>query len=160
MKNKIIICFFLFFVFNILSAQKNHTGTRSTYEVSCLGTELDGSITLESYGMGRNYNDASEQAKKNAVQAVIFKGIKIGVGDCNATPLLFTPNAEKKYETYFASFFADKGPYLEFVSLKDEKIANKVNRNAKKSNQMQQRMVVVRVNRLALKKRLELDNIK
>jgi len=160
MKNSWIFYFIFLAGFQSLTAQRNQAGANYTYEVSCLGTELDGSITLESYGMGRNYTDASEQAKKNAVQAVIFKGIKIGVGDCNKSPLLFTPNAEKKYEDYFASFFADNGPYLEFVSLKDERVVNKVKRNAKKSNQMQQRMVVVRVNRLALKKKLELDNIK
>jgi hypothetical protein len=159
MKNIWILNFLFLFAHQSIMAQRNQAGANYTYEVSCLGTEMDGSITLESYGMGRNYSDASEQAKKNAVSAVIFKGIKIGVGDCNKSPLLLTPNAEKKYEDYFASFFADNGPYMAYVSLKDEKILNKPKRNAKKSNQMQQRMVVVRVNRLALKKKLESDNI-
>lgn len=157
--NSFLIIFFVFICYGF-NSQKNQSGAYYTYEVSCLGTEMDGSITVESYGMGRNYSDASEQAKKNAVQAVIFKGIKIGVGDCNRSPLLLTANAEQKYEDYFAVFFADNGPYLDFVSVKDEKVVNKAKRNSKKSNQMQQRMVVVRVKRLALKKKLELDNIK
>lgn len=160
MKNFWILNFLFLFAQQSIIAQRNQAGANYTYEVSCLGTEMDGSITLESYGMGRNYSDASEQAKKNAVSTVIFKGIKIGVGDCNKSPLLLTSNAEKKYEDYFAAFFADNGPYMAYVSLKDEKILNKPKRNAKKSNQMQQRMVVVRVDRLALKKKLESDNIK
>ena len=131
MKNNWIFYFIFLVCLQSLNAQKNQGEANYTYEVSCLGTELDGSITLESYGMGRNYSDASEQSKKNAVQAVIFKGIKTGVGDCNKSPLLLTPNADKKYEDYFASFFADNGAYLEFVSTKDEKVINKVKRNAK-----------------------------
>jgi hypothetical protein len=163
MKNiKGLLTLFLCLTALSLSAQKNKNkrGAHYTYEVSCLGSEMDGTITLESYGSGRNYNDASEQAKKNAVSAVIFKGIKIGAGDCNKNPLIFSANAERRYEEYFANFFKDNGPYLEFVSLKDERRANKMNRNAKKSKQIQQRMVVVRIDRLALKKKLEADNIK
>jgi hypothetical protein len=147
-------------IYKNADAQKNQSGANYTYEVSCLGTELDGSLTLESYGMGRNYSDASEQAKKNAVHAVIFKGIKIGVGNCNQTALVLDPNAQQKYEDYFANFFADDGPYLQYVSMKDERIKKKVKRNAQKTKEMQQRMVVVRVDRLAIKKKLEADNIK
>lgn len=157
----IYISLFIFIYLNFgLKAQRNQSGANYTYEISCLGTEMDGSITVESYGMGRNYLDASEQAKKNAVHAIIFKGIKIGVGNCNESPLILSANAEQKYEDYFASFFADSGPYLEFVSEKDERVQKKVKRNAQKTKEIQQRMVVVRVNRLALKKKLESDKIK
>ena len=141
------------------NTQKNNRGANYTYEVSCLGSEMDGSITVESYGMGRNYADASEQAEKNAVNTVIFKGIKIGVGDCNKSPLILSANAESKYEEYFAAFFKDNGPYLQFVSLKDESVGNKAKRNVKKSQEMQQRKVVVRVNRLGLKNKFKEDNI-
>lgn len=160
MKYLTIISLFSLFLCTNIQAQKNRTGAHYSYEVSCLGTEMDGSITVESYGTGRNYLDATEQAKKNAVHAVIFKGIKVGVGDCNKNPLLFSAHAERKHEDYFAAFFADGGPYAEFVSMKDERIVNKIKRNAKKSKQMQQRMVVIRIDRLALKKKLESDNIK
>ena len=43
--------------------------------------------------------------------------------------------------------------------MKDEKIVNKVSRNAKKGKEMQQRMVVVRVNRAGIKKYLKENNI-
>lgn len=47
------------------------------YEVECLGVELDGSQTLRIWGVGRNKKDAVEQAKKNAVRIVLFKGMII-----------------------------------------------------------------------------------
>jgi hypothetical protein len=158
---KINIVLIFITTISILScnAQKNYRGANYTYEVSCLGSELDGSITVESYGMGRNYSDASEQAKKNAAMAVIFKGIKIGVGDCNKSPLVLSSDAQNKYEEYFGVFFKDNGPYMQYVSLKDERIGNKVKRNVKKSEDMQQRKVIVRVDRLGLKKKLKEDNI-
>ena len=74
--------------------------------------------------------------------------------------MIISPNAESKYEEYFAVFFTDEGPYIEFVSLQDERLANKFRRNKKKGKEMQQRMVVVRVDRLALKKRLQREQIR
>jgi hypothetical protein len=159
-KLRFTLCYLCLFPLLSCNAQKNNRGADYTYEVSCLGSEMDGSVTVESYGMGRNYADASEQAKKNAVSAVLFKGIKIGVGDCNKSPLLLAFDSESKYEDYFADFFKDSGPYMQFVSLKDERIGNKIKRNVKKTEEMQQRKVVVRVDRLGLKKKLQKDNIK
>jgi hypothetical protein len=159
MKYFVIVFFLVGFVTSNVFAQKNKRGAHYSYEVSCLGSEMDGSVTVESYGTGRHYVDATEQAKKNALQAVIFKGIKIGIGGCNNSPIIFSANAARKYEDYFADFFKDGGSYLDFVSVKDERVRNKVKRNAKKSKQMQQRMVVVRVDSLSLKKRLAADGI-
>ena len=41
-----------------------------------------------SLGNGRNRFDAIEQAKKNAVRDVIFKGITDGKNECNNRPVL------------------------------------------------------------------------
>ena len=68
-----------FFINGVLFSQATYD-----HEVRCLGRELDGSLTLEAYGKGRNRFDASEQAKKEAVYSVIFKGIKAGNGGCES----------------------------------------------------------------------------
>ena len=62
-------------------------------------------------------------------------------------------------EDYFANFFRDKGGYSEFVSMQDERISNKVDRNSMKTRTFQQRMLVVRVDRLGIKNKLIKDNI-
>ncbi len=49
-----------------------------TYNTQCLGTELDGSQNLLNWGEGQNHSHAIEQANKNAVRDVIFKGIHAG----------------------------------------------------------------------------------
>ena len=42
---------------------KSAIGANYTHEVECLGSELDGSVTLKSWGKGKNRADALEQAK-------------------------------------------------------------------------------------------------
>ena len=59
----------------------------ANFETRCLGTEQDGSQTLRAWGKGVSKADAIEQAKKNAVADVLFKGIKDN-GPCNTTPLV------------------------------------------------------------------------
>ena len=56
------------------------SGDYSLPAIECMGVELDGSQTLRVWALGRNKVDALEQAKKNAVREVIFKGIRNGSG--------------------------------------------------------------------------------
>ena len=50
------------------------------YETICMSVDLDGSQTLRVWGKGSTQADAIEQAKKNAVYDVLFKGIH-GTGE-------------------------------------------------------------------------------
>lgn len=127
-----------------------------TYDVECLGVELDGSQTLRAYGNGRNKQDAVEQAKKNAVRAVIFKGVNKGMDGCNTRPLLNVVNAEEKYEDYFNIFFADGGDYKNYVSMKDTKPMSKTKA---KATELVSFGVTVRVLRAELRERLKNDNV-
>ena len=128
----------------------------TTFETECLGVELDGTQTLRAWGTGKNKGDAIDQAKKNAVRDVIFKGISSGSSECNKRPLIFEVNAQEKYEYYFNAFFADGGEYKKYVDLGDEKRTSRI----KASNNTQEAWsVVVRVHRAELKTRLIQDNI-
>ncbi|MGB4654893.1 MAG: hypothetical protein ACOXZ9_07205 [Bacteroidales bacterium] len=132
---------------------------RYEYKIECLGVELDGSQTLKAWGRGRNRSDAIEQAKKNAVYDVLFNGIRSGRDICEQKPVLLEVNAHKKYEDYFNKFFRDKGEYLDYVSLKDEKVANKFSRNRKKDKESVVHGLVVRIDRSGLKKKMIEDGI-
>jgi hypothetical protein len=130
-----------------------------TYTIRCLGVELDGSQTVEAWGTGRYRFDATEQALKNAVYAVIFDGIRDGVEGCEVKPLLTEVNAKEKYEAYFNKFFADKGEFYKYISWKDERIGHKFLREKKGATEGTTRSVVVRVLRPQLKEKLIQDNI-
>jgi hypothetical protein len=140
-------------------SQRGVDGANYDYNCKCLGVEKDGSITVESYGKGRNKADASEQAQKNAVWEVLFHGIKDGNGGCNSDPLVLSSNTKLNHEAFFNDFFKDDGKYKKFVSLKDEKTKNKISRNVKKGKEVEQRMVVVRVDRAGLRTFLSNNNI-
>lgn len=159
-KQFFITVLFLFAIFMQTKAQTT-TGAYFEYEPECLGVELDGSQTLRVWGVGRNKKDAVEQAKKDAVRAVVFKGIRGGLSGCNTKPVIFEVNAEEKYEDYFNVFFMDNGEYLKYVSMKDEKRVNlfKKDKEKEKSKHFVKYAITVRVLRSELKKRFEDDNI-
>lgn len=125
------------------------------FEISCMGLDPDGTQILRSWGNGINKSTAIEQAKKNAVETVIFKGIIDGVGDCNKRPLINEVNARERYESYFGRFFSNGGAYNKYVTLEEKRTSR-----IKSSNSaFEAWSVVVRVDRNALRQRLIEDNL-
>ena len=61
-------------------------------ETECISKELDGSLTLRVWGTGRNRTDAIEQARKQAVYDVLFKGVTRGNTDYNMRPIMTEVN--------------------------------------------------------------------
>ncbi len=157
MKKTFVNVLLFIFVFSV-SAQKKTAGNY-VYKTECLGIELDGSQTVKAWGNGRNRLDAVEQAKKNALRDVIFRGILEGKQDCNQKPLVFEVNAQEKYEDYFNLFFTDGGEYRNFISLRDERIGDKLNRDRKKTAESVTNGLILRVLRSDLKVKLISDKI-
>ena len=108
--------FFVVILFLLVSCSGPKNFGFYSFETECLGVQLDGSQTLKSYGRAGNKHDAVEQARKNAVSDVIFKGIGKGTSNCSRMPLLVKVNARQKYEDYFFHFFSDNGLYSKFVT--------------------------------------------
>jgi hypothetical protein len=138
------------------SSNKSSLSAFYSSETECLGTEYDGTLTLRVWGEGNTRNDAIEQAKKQAVHDVIFKGITRGVSDFHMRPLLTESNAEENHQDYFSVFFRDKGDYSKYVNFKDEKS----NSRQKVSNRQVYKVgVTVRLLSSELKERLKADGL-
>ncbi|MDR1602438.1 MAG: hypothetical protein LBS42_08430 [Tannerella sp.] len=152
------ICFGLAVLSGGCGSRKEIAGNYN-YKTECMGSELDGSITVKAWGNGRNSSDALEQAKKNAVNDVLFNGIREGKSLCRQMPLLPAGNARIKNEDYFYDFFRDGGEFLKYVSLQDERYSDKWNRERKGARQSVTYGIVLRVHRSELKKRLINDGI-
>lgn len=127
-----------------------------SFEVECLGSDLDGTQTLRSFGKGKNKAQAMETAKKNAVKAVLFDGIRFGSSDCSPQPIIGGANPLEKHQVYFNKFFADGGAYKEYTSMMDEKRTSRV-KSADRS--IENWGIVVRVDRAGLKQRMINDGI-
>lgn len=88
-------------------------------EVVCMGSELDGSVLVRSYGVGKNKKDAIKQLEKNAIFAVLFDGIRAGREDCSPRPLVTEVNARERYRKYFNKLFRDGGDYKKYIKHND-----------------------------------------
>lgn len=140
-------------------AQVDRVAGNFAHATECMGVEGDGSQTVKAYGNGRNRWDAIEQARKNAVRDVIFNGLREGKQDCEQRPLVAEVNAREKYEKYFNTFFADDGPYKEFVTTEDERLAQRVRRDKTRGRESVSHAFIVRVLRAELKAKLIADDI-
>jgi hypothetical protein len=155
MKIKLFIVAMLSLVCSIAMAQSYGAPYSS---IKCLNVELDGSITVRITGEGRNRFDAKEQARKNAVYNVLFKGVQVeNQRNTPLTrPLILEVNAEERHAEFFAAFFADGGKYKDFVSMNDRK--DHTNEKVKKDIQVGWSLTV-RIKRAELKKYLEEEGI-
>lgn len=124
------------------------------YEIECAGTGTDGSYLIKVWSYSKKGNVALEQAKKNAVHGIVFKGFAGGARGCvSQKPLVSNPGIEYEKEEFFKLFFKDGGPYMKFVSVSsdgniDAKDRMKVGKEYKVG-------VVVSVMKDALRKDLE-----
>lgn len=146
---KLIVAFSVLALF-ACNPQKKISGNYE-YKTECLNIEMDGSQTVKAWGTGRNRWDAIEQARKNAVNDILFNGNLSGNSECNPKPVVLEVNAREKYEDYFNKFFADGGKFKDFVTYKDERILQ-IGRDRKKARQQVTQGVVLRVERAELRK--------
>jgi hypothetical protein len=155
-----------FFIFSfglyviILSACSSQKGIPAAfYEcgVECMGTGIDGTQLVKSWGIGYTIAEAVEQAKLNAVRTVLFKGISSGKTGCMLVPLINVSGTEQLHQTYFDNFFNTGGQYSGFVVLSaDQSIDPKDRIKAGKQYKV---AVVASVLHSSLRKELEKNGI-
>lgn len=141
------------------SSPQKYTAEHYTYETECLGIDMDGTQTVKVWGKGIDANSAKEQALKNAVNDVLFKGIRKGKTDCDSRPIILEANARQNHESYFDKFFVDKGAYLDYIvgGGKNKHYVSAVKHRSK--NGSQTFSLVVRVKRGLLREKMLNDII-
>lgn len=87
-----------------------------SYDTECLGSDASGAQRLRVWGEGKNQKGAQENARKKAVEDVVFNHITSGTpGGCNSWPVVDNPSARRIHHEYFAKFFKDGGKYKKFI---------------------------------------------
>lgn len=129
------------------------------YEAQCagIGSETDYLIKVYTYSTKKNL--AMEQAKKNAVHAVLFKGYPANsqFGCSSQNPMCRNSNIEFEKREFFDTFFADGGPYMKFVN--DSSDGNVEAGDRMKVGKEYKVGVIVSVNKSELRKYLEAAGI-
>lgn len=129
------------------------------YEIECAGIGVQGTYLIKVWSYSKKPKVAIEQAKKNAVHGVIFKGFAGGKQGCTPQkPLVRNPNLEQEKGSFFKEFFSDGGKYMKFVTLSTDGAVAASDR-LKVSKREYKIGVVVSVSKDALRKDLETAGI-
>lgn len=123
------------------------------YEIEAVQTGAQGTYLIKVWSYSKKPDIAIEQAKKNAVHGVCFKGFAGKKGVTGQKPLVPSLAVEREKADFFKSFFADGGGYMRFVNLStDGAIAAEDRMKIGKEYKIG---VIVSVNVAALRKALE-----
>lgn len=91
------------------------------FKTECMGADASGMQRVKAWGRGADRQSAIEQAKRNALETVIFDGINAGNTGCDRRPVVTTVNAREKHKDYFRRFFSETGQYRTFITIDDSK---------------------------------------
>jgi len=119
-KPVLLAAVFALFAIYGFGQKKNNVAAYYDYEVECMGTGMDGTQIIKVWGYAKKPSEAVEMAKKNAVHAVMFKGILNGKPGCMMRPLITEPGSEQQHQDYFTAFFKKGGKYLNYVSVSND----------------------------------------
>lgn len=115
----ILICFS-----NNISAQSNKKANKDTaawrYEIEAVQTGVQGTYLIKVWSYSKKPEVAIDQAKKNAVHGIIFRGFAGTSTVPGKLPLANNVNLEEEKSDFFTPFFSEGGKYLKFVSLTND----------------------------------------
>lgn len=124
------------------------------YEVECVGVGQQGTSLVKIWSYSKKPKVALEQAKKNAVHAITFKGLAAGSNGCmSQRALVRDPGVEDQKEQFFDEFFSDGGKFEKFVTISGDGAVAAGDR-IKVGKEYKVGVIVV-VNHAALRKDLE-----
>jgi len=126
---KLLITAAMFLLFATLTlAQSNKKADKDTqswrYELECVSTGAQGTYLIKVWSYSKKPTIAIEQAKKNAVHGIIFKGFSGQGAGCTQKPLTSNPALEQEKAEFFKEFFADGGKYMKFVNVSGDGTVN------------------------------------
>jgi len=158
MKNSLYFTMLLVLVSFFSACGPKKTMAYSSTKTTCIATELDGSYTLRVEGRGRNVIDAYTAAGKQAVYDILFTTITWKNGATkNIQPIFVTMRrAYTDNETYFNAFFAERGEYEKYMSMKEKREFSSI---WQRTNSQSVCVTTVCVYRDQLRKKLILDGI-
>lgn len=125
------------------------------YEINCINVGVKGTYIIKVWSYSKKPKIAIEQAKKNAVHGIVFRGFTGNGSNCNSqSALANNSNLANEQKDFFKEFFTDGGKYMQFVNLSNDGSIDSgdITKVSKKEFKVG---VIVSVNKDALRKDLE-----
>ena len=114
----------LFFLVPVLLPGQNRRADKDTeawrYEIEPVGVGTQGTYLIKVWTYSKKSQVAIDQAKKNAVHGIIFRGFTGITGVPGQKALSREPNLEVTQGDFFKSFFGQGGDYMRFVSITND----------------------------------------
>lgn len=127
------------------------------YDSKLIAAHGDGSYTIRAWGRSRNATMSYDVAQKQALEDVLFKGVRAQSSNLtDLKPLIMEVNGRERYEEYFNAFFSDEKNWKPFVSMKDRRTMTS---RYQRTDAQTLAQVTVLVYRAALKEKLTQDGI-
>tara|TARA_B100001758_G_scaffold217676_1_gene204639 strand:- start:10526 stop:10999 length:474 start_codon:yes stop_codon:yes gene_type:complete len=119
------------------------------YETECLEDKLDGNFVFMAWGSGSSKKEAIDQAKRNAINDILFKGVNKST--CSVRPLITEVQAREKYRDYIAEFF--RKDYSKYINIEQS------TKSKKKSRSQTTYGVKVKIDVAGIRYKLKTDQI-
>ncbi|MCL2290304.1 MAG: hypothetical protein FWC34_06330 [Bacteroidetes bacterium] len=86
------------------------------YEIECAGVGTAGTYVVKVWSYSKKPFVAFDQAKKNAVHGILFKGFPASNACRQAQRPIANPGVEQEQAEFFRHFFRDGGEYLKYIN--------------------------------------------
>jgi hypothetical protein len=85
------------------------------YQTECVSLETDGYLTIKIWDTRKGANYKPTQARKDAVNAILYSGISGSNGCSTQPPILNKAEEQEKFKSIEESFFARNGKWVMFT---------------------------------------------
>jgi hypothetical protein len=86
-----------------------------TYQTECVTLETDGYVTLKIWDTKRGAKYQPEQARKDAINAILYSGVSSGGGCATQPPILNKSDEQENFKAIEKNFFAKNGKWSMFT---------------------------------------------
>ena len=102
---KLIIAFSSLILLSFAVSSRN-------YQTECVSIESDGYVTIKIWDTKKGAKYKSEQARKDAIHAILYSGISGGGGGCATQPPILNKSEEQEnFKKIEKSFFEKRGKW-------------------------------------------------
>jgi hypothetical protein len=125
MKNTNLIYIISFLFIGLISCSTSSKNTIKDvnnwkYEIEVVQQGTQGTYLIKVWSYSKKPDLAIDQAKKNAIHGIIFKGYTGNSSVQGQKPLTNNPNLENEKAPFFKQFFENEGKYNKFISLSND----------------------------------------
>ncbi|NEV93027.1 hypothetical protein G3567_02555 [Psychroflexus sp. YR1-1] len=129
------------------------------YETECVSVDRNGFQTVKAWGIGMTEKDAILNARRRAVDEILFKGIRGGSSLCEIRPMISNPNKRRDNLNYFNRFYAPQGDFERFAGLPEENwLRRKLKINQKNEGKLAYE-IIIEVDMMGLREHMRRDNL-